>query len=169
MCLTVCVVSWLQGLKVIDPQTPDFLRTLELAVQSGTPALLQNVREELDPSLAPILNRAITRVGLSGTRRHIRIQQRQTQPQHLTSDPSSVSSVGDRFLLRLSDREVEYDPDFRLYITTKLPNPHYTPEISTKTTIVNFAVKEQVGDAAFRGCVCLSGSGKVCSIASLLS
>ena len=46
-------------------------------------------------------------------------------------------------MLRLGDKEVEYNPDFRFYITTKLSNPHYTPEISTKTLIVNFAVKEQ--------------------------
>lgn len=46
--------------------------------------------------------------------------------------------------MKLGDKEVEYNPDFRFYITTKLSNPHYTPEISTKTTIVNFAVKEQV-------------------------
>jgi len=46
-------------------------------------------------------------------------------------------------LIRLGDKEVEYSPEFRFYITTKLSNPHYTPEISTKTTIVNFAVKEQ--------------------------
>ncbi|TKS92669.1 Dynein heavy chain 2, axonemal [Collichthys lucidus] len=49
-----------------------------------------------------------------------------------------------RLLLKLGDKEVEYNPEFRFYITTKLSNPHYTPEISTKTTIVNFAVKEQV-------------------------
>lgn len=46
--------------------------------------------------------------------------------------------------MKLGDKEVEYNPDFRFYITTKLSNPHYTPEICTKTTIVNFAVKEQV-------------------------
>ncbi len=38
---------------------------------------------------------------------------------------------------------MDYNFDFKLYITTKLANPHYTPEISTKATIVNFAVKEQ--------------------------
>jgi len=43
----------------------------------------------------------------------------------------------------LGDKEIEYNPEFRFYITTKLSNPHYPPEISTKTTIVNFAVKEQ--------------------------
>lgn len=46
-------------------------------------------------------------------------------------------------IIRLGDREVEYNSSFRFYITTKLGNPHYTPEIATKTTIVNFAVKEQ--------------------------
>lgn len=46
-------------------------------------------------------------------------------------------------MIRLGDKEVEYNEDFRFYITTKLSNPHYPPEISTKTTIVNFAIKEQ--------------------------
>lgn len=50
---------------------------------------------------------------------------------------------GGRYLIKLGDKEVEYNPEFHFYITTKLSNPHYTPEISTKTTIVNFAVKEQ--------------------------
>jgi dynein heavy chain, axonemal len=40
-------------------------------------------------------------------------------------------------------QEIDYNPEFKLYLTTKLGNPHYTPEISTKATIVNFAVKEQ--------------------------
>lgn len=46
-------------------------------------------------------------------------------------------------MIRLGDKEVEFNPEFMFYITTKLGNPHYTPEISTKTAIVNFAVKEQ--------------------------
>ena len=61
--------------------------------------------------------------------------------------------AGGRYLIRLGDKEVEYNPDFHFYITTKLSNPHYTPEISTKTTIVNFAVKEQGLEAQLLGIV----------------
>uniref|UniRef100_A0A3Q3RVK4 Dynein axonemal heavy chain 2 n=1 Tax=Mastacembelus armatus TaxID=205130 RepID=A0A3Q3RVK4_9TELE len=111
-----------RGLKIIDFQMPDYLRVLENAIQFGNPVLLQNVQEELDPSLNPVLNKSLTK-------------------------------IGGRLLLKLGDKEVEYSPDFRFYITTKLSNPHYTPEISTKTTIVNFAVKEQGLEAQLLGIV----------------
>nr|XP_040043942.1 dynein heavy chain 2, axonemal isoform X1 [Gasterosteus aculeatus aculeatus] len=111
-----------RGLKVIDFQMPDYLRVLENAIQFGTPVLLQNILEDLDPSLDPILNKSITR-------------------------------IGGRLLMKLGDKEVEYNPEFRFYITTKLSNPHYTPEISTKTIIVNFGVMEQGLEAQLLGIV----------------
>ncbi|XP_056631499.1 dynein axonemal heavy chain 1-like [Diorhabda sublineata] len=43
-------------------------------------------------------------------------------------------------VIKLGDVVVPYDSNFKLYITTKLPNPHYTPEISIKVLIVNFTV-----------------------------
>lgn len=36
-----------------------------------------------------------------------------------------------------------YNNNFRFFITTKLRNPYYPPEIFTKTTVINFAVKEE--------------------------
>jgi dynein heavy chain len=35
---------------------------------------------------------------------------------------------------------IPYNNDFKLYITTKLPNPHYLPEICIKVAIINFTV-----------------------------
>ena len=42
----------------------------------------------------------------------------------------------------MGDKELDWNNNFRLYITTKLGNPHFAPEIATKTTIINFSVKE---------------------------
>lgn len=63
--------------------------------------LLENVGEELDPVLEPLLLR-------------------QTFKQ------------GGAMYIRLGDATIEYAPDFRFYITTKLRNPHYLPETSVK-------------------------------------
>jgi len=38
------------------------------------------------------------------------------------------------------DSVILYHDYFKVYIITKLPNPHYTPEISTKVTLVNFTL-----------------------------
>lgn len=43
------------GLDVIKLTDRDFLRSLENAVRFGKPMLLENVLEELDPAIEPIL------------------------------------------------------------------------------------------------------------------
>ncbi|CUG93652.1 unnamed protein product [Bodo saltans] len=48
--------------------------------------------------------------------------------------------MGGRYVLKLGEKEVDYDPTFRFYITTKFPNPLFSPELQIKVTIVNFTV-----------------------------
>ena len=43
------------SLKVIKLTDSDFVRTLENAIQFGSPVLLENVQEELDPTIEPLL------------------------------------------------------------------------------------------------------------------
>ena len=51
-----------------------------------------------------------------------------------------VFKQGGRSMMQLGDSEVEYHPDFQLYMTTPLANPHYLPEVCIKVTLVNFTV-----------------------------
>ena len=52
----------------------------------------------------------------------------------------AVYRQGGRTLIRLGDSDVDYDPAFKFYMMTKLPNPHYLPEVCIKVTIINFTV-----------------------------
>ncbi|XP_053711973.1 dynein axonemal heavy chain 6-like isoform X3 [Synchiropus splendidus] len=97
------------GLKVIKLTDPSFLRTLENGIRMGTPVLLEEIKETLDPVLEPILLK------------------------------QTFMSCG-RMLIRLGDSDIDYDKNFRFYMTTKLANPHYLPEVCIKVTIINFTV-----------------------------
>lgn len=50
--------------------------------------------------------------------------------------------IGGKLWIKLGDQEIQYHKNFKLYITTRMSNPHYTPEVSTKVILVNFTVKE---------------------------
>ncbi|KAL8563604.1 Dynein heavy chain 1, axonemal [Nucella lapillus] len=45
-------------------------------------------------------------------------------------------------VIKIGDAVIPYHKDFKFYMTTKLPNPHYTPEVSTKVTLVNFTLSQ---------------------------
>jgi dynein heavy chain len=42
--------------------------------------------------------------------------------------------------IKIGDKEVEYHPNFRLIMQTKLANPHYKPEMQAQATLINFTV-----------------------------
>jgi dynein heavy chain len=97
------------GLEVIKLTEKDFLRSLVNAVRFGKPVLLENVGEELDPALEPVLAKQIFRQGGAD-------------------------------MIKIGDETIAYHPDFYFYITSKLPNPHYSPETCVKVTLLNFTV-----------------------------
>jgi dynein heavy chain len=99
-------------LVIIKLSDPDFIRNLENAITFGLPVLLENVKEELDPILDPVLQKSIFKSGGSNC-------------------------------IRLGDAVIEYAENFRLYITTKLSNPHYLPETSVKVSLLNFMITKE--------------------------
>ena len=48
-----------EGLKVIKLSDANYMRSVENAVQFGSPVLLENLLEEMDPTLEPILQKAV--------------------------------------------------------------------------------------------------------------
>ncbi|XP_031217595.1 dynein heavy chain 12, axonemal [Mastomys coucha] len=96
-------------LSVIKLSDSDYMRTLENCIQFGTPLLLENVGEDLDPSLEPLLLRQTFKQG-------------------------GIDCI------RLGEVIIEYSFDFKFYITTKLRNPHYMPELATKVSLLNFMI-----------------------------
>ena len=96
-------------LDIIKFSDEKYQRILETAIQFGKPVLLENVGEELDPAIEPLLQKQIFKKGSS-------------------------------YNIRLGESIIEYALDFQFYITTKLRNPHYLPEVSTKVTLLNFMI-----------------------------
>ena len=97
------------GLRLIKLSDGRYLQTLEACVRNGNPLLLEDIGEELDPALEPILMKQLFK-------------------------------QGGRVLIRLGEQNVDYDENFRFYMTSKLPNPHYLPDVCIKATIINFMI-----------------------------
>ena len=49
-----------------------------------------------------------------------------------------IVKAGGVLTIRLGDATIEYEKNFKLYITTKLRNPHYPPELCVKVNLLNF-------------------------------
>lgn len=88
-------------------------RCLEDAMRDGRSLLIQDVVQPLDPVLEPVLNKLIIRKGM-------------------------------QLSIDLPDKEgCEYSDEFRIFFNTKLPNPHYSPELFAQTTVIDFTVTLQ--------------------------
>lgn len=99
-------------LKVIKFTDSNYVRVLENAITLGTPVILENVGEEIEAILDPVLIKNV------------------------------YKSQG-VWYIKLGDKVLEYSFDFRFYITTRLRNPHYLPEVAVKVTLLNFMITPQ--------------------------
>ena len=80
-------------------------------MEEGKVIIVENVGEEIDTTLNPILAQQIVRKGRTA-------------------------------FIKFAGKEVEYDPNFRLFLVTKLSNPYYKPEIQAQCTLINFIATE---------------------------
>ncbi|GLD99919.1 hypothetical protein PINS_up008647 [Pythium insidiosum] len=61
---------------------------------------------------------------------------------HPLLDKQFVVKAKARFI-NLLDRVIEYHDDFSLYLLTRLPNPHFPPELQARAMIVDFTVTQK--------------------------
>ncbi|ERL83802.1 hypothetical protein D910_01050 [Dendroctonus ponderosae] len=96
-----------ENLRVVRTTQRTYLDVIEDCISKGQTVLIENIGENLDAVLDPVLGRVLIKKGKA---------------------------------IKMGDKEVDYDPNFRLILHTKLANPHYKPEIQAQTTLINFTV-----------------------------
>jgi dynein heavy chain len=79
----------------------------------GNTVLIEDVDATMDPSLDDVFNK------------------------NVFEDEGGVEKIN------FGERAVDYDHDFRLYISSSLANPHFLPETCIKLTVVNFTVTRE--------------------------
>ncbi|KAJ8963302.1 hypothetical protein NQ318_018771 [Aromia moschata] len=52
----------------------------------------------------------------------------------------NVKSIGGRVFIMLGDKEVDWDPNFRMYMTTKFSNPVFNPSVYATAVVINYTV-----------------------------
>eukprot|EP00930_Biecheleria_cincta_P050644 TRINITY_DN3582_c0_g1_i1.p1 TRINITY_DN3582_c0_g1~~TRINITY_DN3582_c0_g1_i1.p1 ORF type:complete len:2677 (-),score=555.77 TRINITY_DN3582_c0_g1_i1:255-8135(-) len=82
---------------------------IEFTMGEGLCLIIENVENEVDPMLDPVMDKAIIKKGKN-------------------------------LYINVSDQNMDYKEVFSLYFTSRLPNPHFSPELSARTTVIDFTV-----------------------------
>ena len=53
-----------------------------------------------------------------------------------------IQKKGGRVLIRLGDQEIDFSPSFAVYLFTRDPTAHFTPDLCSRVTLVNFTVTQ---------------------------
>ena len=111
-------ITWIKekekdnGLISMRVGSKNYIKILERAIEEGMPVLLENLDEQLDPMLTPVISR------------------------------STFKKAGKKFL-KFGGKNLLFNESFKLFMQTKLSNPHYPPEIQAESALINFTVTEE--------------------------
>merc|ERR1719174_3506109 len=86
---------------------------IEFTMGEGLCLIIENVENEVDPMLDPVLDKAIIKKGKN-------------------------------LYINVSDQNMDYNKKFSLYMTSRLPNPHFSPELSAKCTVIVVGLEQQL-------------------------
>ena len=86
-------------------------RVLKNALTIGSPVLLEDLKEKIDPFLDPVLRKQLIRKGTMN-------------------------------FIKLGEDYSPFSDDFKFYMTTKLPRPHYSPEVCVAVSMLFFMATE---------------------------
>ena len=100
-------------LKITRMGAKDMIKIMELCIKNGYQLLIEDMGEQIEPAFEPVL--------LNQT----------------------FKSPHGREQINFADQIIDYDPRFKLYMTTKMPNPHYLPEMFIRVTVINFTVTQE--------------------------
>lgn len=88
---------------------PSLKDALKFPLMEGYAVLIEQIENEVDPLLDPILEKQIIVKGRNK-------------------------------LIKIADTDMDFDDRFRLYMTSRMGNPHFSPELAAKATIIDFTV-----------------------------
>jgi dynein heavy chain len=54
-----------------------------------------------------------------------------------------IIKKGKGYLIDVAGQQMDYNGNFTLFMTCRLPNPSFSPELSAKTTIIDFTVTQK--------------------------
>lgn len=97
---------------VITLNVPNLRDSMKMPLENGYPVLIESIENEVDPLLDPILEKQYTIKGKKKT------------------------------LILGGGEPLDFDDKFNLYMTSRLANPHFSPELAAKTTIIDFTVTQ---------------------------
>ncbi len=52
----------------------------------------------------------------------------------------NITKKGINYQIKINDKEINFNINFRIFLTTKIANPHHMPDLLIQVTMINFVV-----------------------------